>query len=147
MRDFLNITTALADENRIRALMALRHGELCVCQVVELLKLAPSTTSKHLSILRQAGLVEARKQARWMYYALSGRPDPAVRQAIAWVRQALEKSRQVGEDDARLMKILQENPEEICRRQAEKSKCCSSAPATPVAAKWPKAGRAASKMT
>jgi ArsR family transcriptional regulator len=55
MREFMNITKALADENRVRTLLALRKGELCVCQTTEL-GLAPSTVSKHLSILYQAGL-------------------------------------------------------------------------------------------
>ena len=45
MREFLNITKALADENRVRTLLALRQGELCVCQITELLALAPSTVS------------------------------------------------------------------------------------------------------
>ena len=61
MREFMNITKALADENRVRMLMALRGGELCVCQITELFGLAPSTMSKHLSMLFQAGLVESRK--------------------------------------------------------------------------------------
>ena len=69
MRSFIAITSALSDPNRVRVLMALhKRGELCVCQIVELLGLAPSTVSKHLFILKSAGLVDARKQGRWMYY-------------------------------------------------------------------------------
>jgi ArsR family transcriptional regulator len=73
MNDVLNVAKALADANRLRALMALGAGELCVCQLIEMLGLAPSTVSKHLSILHQAGLVEVRKEGRWMYYRLPGR--------------------------------------------------------------------------
>ena len=51
MKEFLAITKALSDENRVRALMALTGGELCVCQVIELLGLTPSTVSKHLAAL------------------------------------------------------------------------------------------------
>ena len=69
MRDFMAIVKALADENRVRALMALRERELCVCEIIELLGLAPSTVSKHLSILYQAGLLESRKDGRWVYYS------------------------------------------------------------------------------
>jgi DNA-binding transcriptional ArsR family regulator len=80
MRDCLNITKALSDENRLRMLMALRDGELCVCQLTELMGLAMSTVSKHLSILYQAGLVDARKEGRWMYYSLPGKgASPAAR--------------------------------------------------------------------
>ena len=67
MRELLAITKALADESRVRALVALTRGELCVCQIAELLQLAPSTVSKHLSILRQGGLVEFEKRGRWIY--------------------------------------------------------------------------------
>ena len=61
MRDFMNIVKALGDENRVRALLALRTSELCVCQIIELLGLAPSTVSKHMSILKQARLVDTRE--------------------------------------------------------------------------------------
>ena len=59
MLEFMNITKALADENRVRILLAL-HGrdELCVCQLIDLLQLAPSTVSKHLFILRNARLIK-----------------------------------------------------------------------------------------
>ena len=71
MFEFLNITKALAEENRLRILLALDGAELCVCQLVELLELAPSTVSKHMSVLRQARLVESRKDGRWMHYRLA----------------------------------------------------------------------------
>ena len=61
MREFMTVIKALAEENRVRVVLALRERELCVCQIVELLGLAPSTVSKHLSILYQAGLLESRK--------------------------------------------------------------------------------------
>ncbi len=70
MELLVDIAKALSDSNRVRALAALQHGELCVCQLIELLKLAPSTVSKHMSILKQAGLVESRKDSRWVYYRL-----------------------------------------------------------------------------
>ncbi len=145
MREVLAITNALADESRVRAVVALmRHGRLCVCQIAELLQLAPSTVSKHLSILRQGGLVDAQKIGRWIYYFIPDQPDPSVRQTLDWLKGALAKDKRVAEDAKRLKEILNEDPEEICRRQLGKSKCCSSAPATPAAVRWPKAGRAGS---
>ena len=72
MWDFMAVTKALADENRVRMLLALQKQELCVCQIIELVKLAPSTVSKHMSILRAARLVDARKDGRWMFYRLAG---------------------------------------------------------------------------
>src|SRR6266566_7824733 len=90
MRGFMNITKALADETRIRTLLALRKGELCVCQIVELFGLAPSTISKHLSILQHAGLIVSRKTERWVYCRLPGKAAAAVvREAIDWVQKSL----------------------------------------------------------
>jgi ArsR family transcriptional regulator, arsenate/arsenite/antimonite-responsive transcriptional repressor len=118
MREVLEITKALADGNRLRVLMALTGGELCVCQIVELLQLAPSTTSKHMSILRQARLVESRKEGRWMYYRLPDRDAPkAVKDAIAWVRRHLAQSPQIARDRKGLKRILSMDPEEICKGQ------------------------------
>ncbi len=71
MKQALQVFGALSDENRVRMLFALRHGELCVCQLIELMGLSPSTVSKHLSILRDAGLLDSRKEGRWVYYRLA----------------------------------------------------------------------------
>ncbi len=118
MREILNITKALADENRLRALFALRSGELCLAQIIELLGLAPSTVSKHMSILRQARLIEGRKAGRWVYYRLPGSEEPAeVQKAIAWICGALAKTKRIREDRRRLKRILCIDPEELCRKQ------------------------------
>ena|ERR1041384_2853513 len=118
MRNVLSITKALADENRLRMLMALQAGEQCVCRITELMELAMSTVSKHLSILYQAGLVNARKEGRWMYYSLPSKGAPtAAREAVAWVRRSLGKSERVAEDAKRLKKVLAMDLSELCKRQ------------------------------
>jgi DNA-binding transcriptional ArsR family regulator len=120
MREVLDIVKAMAEGNRLRVLIALAGGELCVCQIVELLQLAPSTVSKHMSILRQAGLVEGRKDGRWMYYRLPGpEASQAIREAVAWARRSLAESPQTARDKRRLEAILALDPEEICRRQCK----------------------------
>ena len=102
----LAVTKALADQNRIRALAALRQGELCVCQIIDLLELAPSTVSKHMAVLRQAGLVRARKDGRWNYYRLTGAQAPEfVRRAGSWVLEAAADSEVLRVDQARLEEI------------------------------------------
>jgi len=117
MREFMAVAKALADENRVRALMALRHQELCVCQLIELLELAPSTVSKHMAILKQARLVDSRKDGRWAFYRVADDEVPeAVAKAAAWVIQSLANTRQVRRDDARLEELLRISPEDLCRR-------------------------------
>ncbi len=121
MKDFLNITKALADENRLRMLMALQAGEVCVCQITELMGLAMSTVSKHLSVLYQAGLVNARKEGRWMYYSLPGKGTPTTaREAVAWVRRSLDGQARVAEDGKRLKKVLAMDVSELCKRMCAK---------------------------
>ena len=117
----MNLTKALADENRVRIVMALRGGELCVCQITELFGLAPSTISKHLSILHQAGLIESRKEERWVYYRL---PGPAVsriiRLALDWAAISVAREPRIIADARVLKKILKTDPGELCKRQAQK---------------------------
>jgi DNA-binding transcriptional ArsR family regulator len=120
-REFMNITRALADESRVRMLLALRDRELCVCQITELFGYAPSTVSKHLSILSQAGLILSRKTERWVYYRLPGSSAAvAVREALGWVQKSLAKSEQADADAKKLKAILQTDLAVICRRQ----RCC-----------------------
>ena len=115
MYAFLNIAKALSDENRLRALMMLAQGELCVCQLIEMLELAPSTVSKHMSVLRHAGLVEARKQGKWMYYRLPGEDCPKeAAQAIEWVISSLSKDKQVRSDAKKVKRVCKMDKELLC---------------------------------
>ena len=116
MREMMAITKALSDENRTRVLMGLRDGELCVCQIIELLDLAPSTVSKHLTVLHQAGLTEARKEGRWMYYRLPGKDAPACsREAIRWLQANLADDPRIVQDAKKLKCVLKMTRQELCR--------------------------------
>lgn len=118
MNEFLSLTNALADESRLRLLLALRGGELCACQLTELIQLAPSTVSKHLFLLRNAGLLESRKAGRWVYFKRAGRGAPVVvREAMDWVDKSLRGSPAAQADARKLKRILQEDPVQLCKRQ------------------------------
>jgi ArsR family transcriptional regulator len=120
MFEFLNITKALAEENRVRILLALQVEELCVCQIIELLELAPSTVSKHVSVLRQARLVDSRKDGRWMYYRLADANAPrVVREAIAWVKKSLSSNKHIRQDAIKLKEILKIDREVLCGKQTQ----------------------------
>jgi DNA-binding transcriptional ArsR family regulator len=116
MFEFMNITKALADENRIRILLALNgREELCVCQLIDLLRLAPSTVSKHLFILRNARLIHGRKDGRWMYYRLNTDGAPAVAaDALAWVIRSVAEESLIRQDQNRLNAVLSEPSELKC---------------------------------
>ncbi|MFV0439135.1 MAG: ArsR/SmtB family transcription factor [Desulfopila sp.] len=72
MKTTAKLFKALADETRLRIVSLLMAGELCVCDVMEVLQLPQSTVSRHLAYLRNAGLVDDRRQGVWMYYRLTG---------------------------------------------------------------------------
>jgi ArsR family transcriptional regulator len=69
----LPLLKALSDPVRLEVALALADGERCVCELTDLLNLAQSKLSFHLKVMRQAGLLEAREQGRWVYYRL--RPE------------------------------------------------------------------------
>jgi ArsR family transcriptional regulator, arsenate/arsenite/antimonite-responsive transcriptional repressor len=117
LKQYLAITKALSDSNRVRLLCALRDGELCVCQLIVLLVLAPSTVSKHLSILAHAGLIESRKEGRWVYYRLpTEEPLPLAARLTKETFRALADSTMITDDDKRLMAIRDADIEQLCRQ-------------------------------
>jgi DNA-binding transcriptional ArsR family regulator len=101
------IGMALSDSNRVRALMALRSGEICVCQLIELLQLAPSTVSKHMSILKQAGLVSSRKDSQWVYYRINMDDNSNLGSKFSSiVVEYLQKDATVKSDDKVIKRII-----------------------------------------
>lgn len=115
MRRILSITKAMSDETRVRALMALKDGELCLCQLIDLLELAPSTISKHMALLLQAGLIEKRKEGRWHFYRLAGSDGTKETQgALAWMIKSLEAEDTIRKDSEMLSRIRKKNLAVLC---------------------------------
>lgn len=83
MKEFIEIYKTLADETRLRILYLLINSksEICVCEFTDALEIPQYNISKHLKILKNAGLVEERKESRWVYYRLA-RDKSAFRQTI-----------------------------------------------------------------
>ncbi|NIM01237.1 MAG: metalloregulator ArsR/SmtB family transcription factor [Acidobacteria bacterium] len=114
MRGFLSITKALSDESRVRALLAVKDHELCLCQVIEVLGLSPATVSKHMNILYQAGLVHRRKDGKWHFYRLAGeKDDSSARRALDWVLDELKKDPTIREDSRRIREVRRQDLEEL----------------------------------
>ena len=83
----VEVFKAAADPCRLRILMLLKEGELCVCEIMTALKKPQSSTSHHLSILREGGLIKERRDGKWSYYRLA---DGAVNEMVKQAR-ALKK--------------------------------------------------------
>jgi ArsR family transcriptional regulator, arsenate/arsenite/antimonite-responsive transcriptional repressor len=75
VRALSKLFRALGDETRLRIVALLSHGELCVCHIEEALGLTQPTASRHLSVLRAAGVVDPRREGTWVYYALAQQSD------------------------------------------------------------------------
>lgn len=118
LEHFSAISKALGDPQRLRAFMALRQGELCVCQIIELLGLAPSTVSKHMTILKAAGLVQSRKDSRWVYYRLA-QPEQkqAIQHIITLATTLLEDDSDIRRDRQHLQGIKAEELSALCLKQ------------------------------
>jgi ArsR family transcriptional regulator len=83
------LLAAFAEPTRLRLLALIAGGETCVCDLVSALRLPQPTVSRHLSVLRRAGLVSARRQGTWMWYALA----PAATRLHASLLDCLEACR------------------------------------------------------
>ena len=107
------IARAFGNPARLRIAAMLRTGDLCVCQITEVLGLAPSTVSAHLRELRQAGVTTERKVGRWVFVGLADDPG-----AGPWIDNAMDavKGDPLIAADAELVDELRRLPvEDLCR--------------------------------
>jgi len=82
------------------------HGELCVCHIQEALDLTQSNTSRQLSILRAAGIVEARRGGGWVYYALAQQADEDCRKHLRLLARTFGAQETLRRDIQRLQKSV-----------------------------------------
>lgn len=93
---------ALAHDTRLRILNLLLGGEVCVCRIMEILQLPQSTASRHLGILKNAGLVEDRRDGIWVHYSLAREQLPLALQVMEALGKHLPGIKQCQIDQSRL---------------------------------------------
>ena len=109
MRQIIKIFKALSDSNRLRIIKMLEIRPLCVCEITEILQLANSTVSKHLSILRDADLILDEKDGKWVNYALNTNiSDDIKRQLLILLKDGLPND-DVISGDRRKVKTVNRN--------------------------------------
>jgi len=111
MEPFIFQAKAISDPTRIRMLKLLEGGELCVCEIMEVLNLVQSTASKHLNILKMSGLVESRKGGTWSYYRLSDRSRHHNKDFLKFVASHLTDDEMITKDK----KFLNTKKKKICK--------------------------------
>lgn len=115
LRDLELALKAAGDPTRARILKLLEPGALCVCQVQAVLGLAPSTISKHLGVLKLAGLVADRRDGKWISYALAPvSRNPHAAGVLALLRGAIDDDPAVAADRERLAVVRAIPMAELC---------------------------------
>ncbi len=104
MRDLSLFFAALADENRLRLLYLMKEGEICVCYLQGVLQTNQPKISRHLAYLRRAGLVEARRDGKWMHYRLK-KLESSQEKILSETLQRLAKEVPIKKDAQRLKQI------------------------------------------
>ena len=89
---------ALADRTRLRLLNLAAQGEICVCYFVEIFDEPQPKISRHLAYLRRAGLVETRREGKWMHYRLARPTDRAAAHVLDAVLEELKNDREMQRD-------------------------------------------------
>ena len=116
MRDLELALKAAGDPTRTRILKLLEGGGLCVCQVQAVLALAPSTVSKHLAILKTAGLVEDRRAGKWIEYALShDGQNPYSKAVLALLHGSMDREPRIVADRKRLREVRAVPLADLCK--------------------------------
>jgi ArsR family transcriptional regulator len=104
VRPLTKLFRALGDETRLRIVALLSHGELCVCHIEKALDLSQPNVSRQLGILRAAGLVDARREGTWVYYALVPQEHAAADAMLGALVESFGAERAIRADHARLRK-------------------------------------------
>src|SRR5688572_20971330 len=113
---------ALSDPNRLRLLHLMKDGEICVCFLQGTLRTNQPKISRHLAYLRRAGLVEARREGKWMHYRLKKLPD-ALRRILNEILKATREERQI-QNDARRAQQIQCAPQRFGLNAPDAEKDC-----------------------
>jgi len=104
LETFETVAKAIADPSRVRILKLLQPGELCVCDITAALDLAPATISKHLAALKTAGLLQQRRDGKWVFYRLADRAfNPYALDFLAIVAARLDDDPTISADRAALV--------------------------------------------
>ncbi len=93
---------ALADATRLRLLNLIADREICVCYFVEILRISQPKISRHLAYLRRAGIIEARREGKWMHYRLTMPQDRAAASILRETLKHLKRKPEMRKDSSRL---------------------------------------------
>jgi ArsR family transcriptional regulator len=106
MRQLEQRFKGLADQTRLRILNLLLHGELCVCDIQFVLAAPQANVSRHLTYLKNSGLVCDRREGARIYYRLAQPAEGLHQQLFAFLREAFRGAEGFEEDSRKLKKAI-----------------------------------------
>jgi ArsR family transcriptional regulator len=109
VRPLTRLFRALGDETRLRMVALLSHGELCVCHLEKALALSQPNVSRHLGLLKSAGVVDSRREGTWVYYRLVDQAHETVATMLATLTKAFGAEKTVRADHAKLRRACGPN--------------------------------------
>jgi ArsR family transcriptional regulator len=95
----------LSDPTRLRLLNLLAGGETCVCELTDTLRVVQPTVSRHLARLKRAGLVDVRRNGKWIHYRWAQHGDPLVRHVLAGLQDYMTKNEPMNGERRRRKKV------------------------------------------
>lgn len=119
LHSYVTVFKALSDETRLRIFLLLGEGELCVCQIQVALAMPQTKISRHLTVLRHAGLVTARRDGLWMYYSRAESESPPLRVLTECLTSRLEADPDLMRSVVSDQRYASLSPEEIARMAKE----------------------------
>ena len=97
---------SLSDSNRLRILKMLQVKPLCVCEITDVLQLATSTVSKHLSILKGTGFIIEEKDGKWVNYMINPQPnDPRISSIISTLDFWIADQKTIASDRSKVISV------------------------------------------
>lgn len=106
MKQYVDLFKALSDETRLRIMVLLSEKELCVCQIEAALGLPQAKVSRHLTVLRYAGLAKDRRDGLWIYYSLAEPKNKVEENLFNCFRECLRKEKFFRVDLANMKKCI-----------------------------------------
>jgi ArsR family transcriptional regulator len=111
MKKALKILKALADPTRLRIVAILLRSEVCVCELVSILKMEQSRISHQLRILRDADIVEDRRDGKWIVYAIPVRSRPVLKLLLGtFLKESSAESEEIRNDLEKIQTCLRQSP-------------------------------------
>jgi ArsR family transcriptional regulator len=102
MEQMARMYKALSEEMRLRIMMLLTHGELCVCDLMAIFNEGQSKVSRHLTYLKHSGLVKSKRVGTWMHYSIKEPLDAAIDAQLTFMKQQFTQLSIFKDDEQKL---------------------------------------------